>query len=122
MVVVVFVVSRALAYALGLRFDDRLTWITDTAYDEASSAFAAGSQMLAHEAWFTDSDPRNPDIHSSASEAARTGAEAGIERLLLIHLPPFGTPLDQLLLEAQAHVRHAVLANDGADLSELLLG
>ncbi len=94
--------DRHSAPTLGLRFDDRLTWITDTAYDEASAAFAAGSQMLAHEAWFTESDPRNPDIHSSASQAARVGADAGIDRLLLIHLPPFGTPLDQLLLEAQA--------------------
>jgi ribonuclease BN (tRNA processing enzyme) len=114
--------DRHSAPTLGLRFDDRLTWITDTAYDEASAAFAAGSQMLAHEAWFTESDPRNPDIHSSASQAARIGAGAGIDRLLLIHLPPFGTPLDQLQLEAQTHVRHAVLANDGADVSELLLG
>ena len=114
--------DRHSAPTLGLRFDDRLTWITDTAYDEASSAFASGSQMLAHEAWFSESDPRNPDIHSSASEAARIGVEAGIERLLLIHLPPFGTPLDELLTEAQAHVPGAVLANDGADVSELLLG
>jgi ribonuclease BN (tRNA processing enzyme) len=114
--------DRHSAPTLGLRFDDRLTWITDTAYDEASAAFAAGSQMLAHEAWFTESDPRNPDIHSSASQAARIGADAGIDRLLLIHLPPFGTPLDQLLLEAQAHVPRAVLADDGADVSELLLG
>ena len=114
--------DRHSAPTLGLRFDDRLTWITDTAYDEASAAFAAGSQMLAHEAWFIDSDPRNPDIHSSASQAARVGTGAGVDRLLLIHLPPFGTQLDQLLLEAQAHVPHAVLANDGADVSELLLG
>jgi ribonuclease BN (tRNA processing enzyme) len=114
--------DRHSAPTLGLRFDDRLTWITDTAFDEDSAAFAARSQMLAHEAWYLDSEPRNPDIHSSAHQAARIGADAGIERMLLIHLPPFGAPLDQLLLEAQAQVPHTLLATDGADVSELLLG
>lgn len=108
------------APTLGLRFDDRLAWITDTAYDTVSAAFAAGCDTLAHEAWFTESTPRNPDIHSSALQAARISADAGIERLLLIHLPPFDAPLHDLLLEAQGQVPSAMLADDGADLSALL--
>ena len=113
--------NRHSAPTLGLRFDDRLAWITDTAYDTDSAAFAAGCGTLAHEAWFTDSTPRNPDIHSSALQAARISAEAEIERLLLIHLPPFGAPLHDLLLEAQGQVPRALLADDGADVSALLL-
>ena len=112
--------DRHSAPTLGLRFDDRLTWITDTAYDSDSAAFAAGSHTLAHEAWFTDAAPRNPEIHSSASQAAQISAEAGIEQLLLIHLPPFGAPLHDLLFEAQTEVPQATLADDGADVSALL--
>src|SRR5262249_7167429 len=75
---------------LAFRFDDQLAWITDTAYDPASASFAQGCELLAHEAWFTTAEPRNADIHSSAAEAAQVADDADAERLLLIHLPPFG--------------------------------
>jgi len=108
------------APSLGLRFDDLLTWVTDTAYDQDSSSFAAGCGVLAHEAWFSESSPRNRDIHSSAAQAARVSADAGIERLLLIHLPPFVPVQRELLLEAQLEVPCALMAEDGADVSMLL--
>ena len=44
--------ERHSAPSLALRFDDDLTWITDTAFDPDSAAFAAGSALIAHEAWF----------------------------------------------------------------------
>ena len=112
--------DRHSAPSLGLRFDDAFAWITDTAYDEDSGRFAAGCAMLAHEAWFTSAAPRNPDIHSSAAQAAQVALEAGISRLLLMHLPPFRPGLEELLLEAQAVVPGALLADDGADVSGLL--
>jgi ribonuclease BN (tRNA processing enzyme) len=110
------------APSLGLRFDDMLAWVTDTAYDEASASFARGCRMLAHEAWFPESSPRNEGIHTSAAQAARVSADAGIERLLLIHLPPFQPVQPELLLEAQAEVPCALAAEDGADVSMLLAG
>jgi ribonuclease Z len=97
-----------------------LTWVTDTAYDEGSASFAAGCRMLAHEAWFSESNPRNRDIHSSAAQAAQVSADAGIDRLLLIHLPPFVPVQPELLFEAQAQVPCALMADDGADVSMLL--
>ncbi len=112
--------DRHSAPTLGLRFDDTLAWITDTAYDPASAGFAAGCTALAHESWFTSDQPRNADIHSSAAEAAAVAAKAEIERLLLIHLPPFEPHLDALLFEAHARVPQAVMAADGLELSPLL--
>src|SRR5437588_7298730 len=44
--------DRHSAPSLGLRFDDWLAWITDTAYDPDSAGFARGCHVLAHEAWF----------------------------------------------------------------------
>jgi ribonuclease BN (tRNA processing enzyme) len=111
--------DRHSAPTLGLRFSDTLTWITDTAYDPDSAAFAEGSELLAHEAWFLDSAPRNPTIHSSAVQAAAVAAKAQVERLALIHLPPFEASLDPLLEEAQATVPGAVAAIDGLSFAEL---
>ena len=108
------------APTLAFRFDDQFAWITDTAYDAATAQFVGGCRMLAHEAWFTTERPRNPDIHSSAAQAAQVATEAGIERLLLIHLPPFVPQLHELLLEAQLQVPLALTADDGADISALL--
>jgi ribonuclease BN (tRNA processing enzyme) len=112
--------DRHSAPSLGFRFDDALAWITDTAYDADSARFAAGCGMLAHEAWFTTAYPRNPEIHSSATQAAHVAASAGIERLLLIHLPPFEQALHELLLEAESEVPHSIPAEDGTDVSALL--
>jgi ribonuclease BN (tRNA processing enzyme) len=105
--------DRHSAPTLAFRFDDQLAWITDTAYDPDSALFAQGCELLAHEAWFTTADPRNADIHSSAAQAAHVANEAGADRLLLIHLPPFHRNNDQLAVEARAVCPHAELASDG---------
>jgi ribonuclease BN (tRNA processing enzyme) len=111
--------DRHSAPTLGFRFGDVLTWITDTAFDPDSSRFAEGSELLAHEAWFTERSPRNPDIHSSAAQAGDVAERASIGRLALIHLPPFERSIDALLAEAQATVPGAVAAIDGLSFAEL---
>jgi ribonuclease BN (tRNA processing enzyme) len=106
---------------LGLRFDDLLTWVTDTAYDHGSAGFAAGSRVLAHEAWYTHAAPRTPHIHSSAAEAATVARDAGVQELLLIHIPPFSATYDDILAEAETVAGMAPHpARDGADVSHLL--
>ena len=108
---------RHSAPTVGLRFDDLLTWITDTAYDPGSAQFARGSALLAHETWWTTPHPRNSDIHSSASQAAQVAADAEVERLLLTHLPPFEPSMEPLLEEARTLMPRAQLAIDGTELS-----
>jgi ribonuclease Z len=105
--------DRHTAPSLAFRFDDQLTWITDTAYDPDSAAFAAGSQLLAHEAWFVADNPRNETIHSSAAQAAQVALDAEVERLLLIHLPPFKASVEEIVLEAQATAPLAESAAEG---------
>jgi ribonuclease BN (tRNA processing enzyme) len=111
--------DRHSAPSLGLRFGDVLTWITDTAYDPGSAPFAEGSEVLAHEAWFTQAAPRNESIHSSAAQAAEVAEQASVERLALIHLPPFERSVDPLIAEAQARVPGAVAVTDGLTFPEL---
>jgi ribonuclease BN (tRNA processing enzyme) len=111
--------DRHSAPSLGFRFDDELTWITDTAYDPESGPFAAGCKILAHEAWFTSAAPRNQEIHSSAAHAAQVAAEAGVDQLALIHLPPFSESVDPLVREAQDVFPNAIAAHDGVSLTVL---
>ncbi len=112
--------DRHSAPTLGFRFEDELAWITDTAFDPGSVELAAGCRLLAHEAWFTSTEPRNPTIHSSAQQAAEIARRAGAEQLLLIHLPPFELSVEALAVEAQATFARSLIAADAADLSTIL--
>jgi ribonuclease BN (tRNA processing enzyme) len=102
---------------LALRFDDLLTYCTDTPYDAGNAELARGSRTLMHEAWATEGAPQATPIHSSGGDAARVAAEAGVERLVLIHLHPL-IPHDAVLEEARASFGAVEL---GADLLELEL-
>jgi ribonuclease BN (tRNA processing enzyme) len=108
------------APTLGYRFGDALAWMTDTAHDPAAARFVSGCKALAHEAWYTTPYPRNPDVHSSAAQAADIAQRAGVERLLLIHMPPFDGDVSALAVEAGAIVPDSRVAEDGGDFSALL--
>jgi ribonuclease BN (tRNA processing enzyme) len=107
--------DRHSAPTVGFRIEDELAWITDTAYDPGSSDFAAGVPLLAHEAWFPSSEPRNVEIHTSAAQAAEIAGAARAERLLLVHLPPFAADLGPLRQDVAGAGLDAVatLAEDG---------
>jgi ribonuclease BN (tRNA processing enzyme) len=100
---------------LALRFDDLFTYCTDTPYDAGNADLARGSRVLLHEAWATEGAPEQTAIHSSGREAARVAAEAGAERLVLIHLHPL-TGHDAMLAEARAEFPAAELASDGMQI------
>ena len=67
--------------------------------------------MLLHEAWATEGAPEQTAIHSSGREAARVAAEAGVERLVLIHLHPLAGH-DAMLEEARGEFAAAELGSD----------
>jgi ribonuclease BN (tRNA processing enzyme) len=96
---------------LALRFDDLLTYCTDTPYDAGNAEFATGSGVLMHEAWCTMGSPQETPIHSSGRDAATVGREAGVGRLVLIHLHPRGGH-DAVLEEARGVFPAAELGSD----------
>ena len=100
---------------LALRFDDLLTYCTDTPYDAGNVEFAAGSRVLMHEAWFTEDRRREAEIHSSGRDAGVVARDAGVERLVLIHLDPLGGH-EAVLAEARAEFPGAELGFDGLEL------
>jgi ribonuclease Z len=88
-----------------------VTYCTDTAYDEGNVAFAQGSGVLMHEAWYTEDAPREESTHSSAKEAAEVARQAGVERLALIHIRP-GADEAVLLEEARSVFDNTVVGSD----------
>lgn len=102
---------------LALRIGDFLTYCTDTAPDPGNVAFAAGSRTLLHEAWYAQetSDDGN---HSAGGDAGRIAREAGVTRLVLIHVHPLQVD-DEPLIASAAQVFWNVTA--GRDLDAISL-
>ena len=94
---------------IGLRFEGAsgavVAYSGDTSRSSNVVHLARGADVLVHEA--TGSQP---GVHASAEEAAETAAEAGAERLLLVHLPPGLT--DDDLAQARRRVPHTDLGEE----------
>jgi ribonuclease BN (tRNA processing enzyme) len=83
---------------VGYRVDDAFALVTDTVYDPGTAEFARGVALLLHEAWIDGMEEQEPGreafvaraykAHSSARQAAKLAAAAGVNELFLIHLNP----------------------------------
>jgi ribonuclease BN (tRNA processing enzyme) len=101
----------------GLRVENALALITDTAYDEGSADFAAGAAHLLHEAWSTTADARPSGAHSTAAEAGRIAAAAKVGHLTLIHLNPRLSDEQALQEDAWSHMPNSEVGKDGTQLT-----
>ena len=98
--------------AIGLRVENvasggAAAYSSDTEYAEAIVRLARGAEILVHEA------TGGFRGHSSVEDAARVAAEAGVERLILVHLPPEAESLD--LEPARQLFAGLELGGDGAN-------
>jgi ribonuclease BN (tRNA processing enzyme) len=103
--------------SVAYRLDDALVVATDTKIDPATADFAAGASVLLHEAWYVGEGPGD-DVpaplrpgyaaHSEALAVARLAAEAGVGRLVFIHLNPL---LDETAYAAMAAAARQVFAS-----------
>ncbi len=98
----------------GLRVEDLLALVTDTAYDQGSIRFASGAAHLLHEAWSTSTDGRPSGAHSTAAEAGQVAAAAGVPHLTLVHLNPRLVDEPALEADAQAHMPGSEVGRDGS--------
>ena len=58
---------------------------------------ARGADIFICEAtWGATGEGKTPDMHLSGAEAGRIAREAGVDRLVLVHIPPWGDPLGAL--------------------------
>jgi ribonuclease BN (tRNA processing enzyme) len=84
---------------LALRIGDALTYCTDTAPDVENVGFATGTRVLLHDAWYAKETSTDGN-HSAGGDAGRIAREAGVERLVLIHVNPLQE--DDSMLAASA--------------------
>lgn len=97
---------------VGFRFESKATgkalaYSCDTEYSPAIVDLAKGADLLIHEA----SGPAPG--HSAPSVAGRVAREAGVGRLVLIHLPPLQGREEAWLDQARESFHGAELGSDG---------
>ena len=94
------VVHPVPAYALRVTADGRtLVYSGDTGPCAALDAVASDVHLLLAEASFQTGDDNPPDLHLTGADCGRTAAAAGVEHLVLTHIPPWH---DAAVAEAEA--------------------
>jgi ribonuclease BN (tRNA processing enzyme) len=111
--------------SVSFRLDDDLVIATDTRVDPAAVPFAEGAGLWLHEAWYWADDPHLQDVpeelkpgfaaHSEATAVAALAAEAGVGRLILVHLNPLTGERSYLPMRdaARAVFPHTDVVEDG---------
>ena len=110
---------------MSFRVDDELVIATDTSPDPDAVPFAEGAGLWLHEAWYWAGDPALAAVpeelrpgyaaHSEATAVARLAAQAGVGRLILVHLNPLAGESSYLPMRdaARAVFAHTDVVEDG---------
>lgn len=89
------VVHPVAAYALKVTAGGRtLVYSGDTGPCPQLDEVATGAHLLLAEASFRSGDDNPPDLHMTGTDCGRTASRAGVERLVLTHVPPWHDPAD----------------------------
>jgi ribonuclease BN (tRNA processing enzyme) len=108
------------SYGLTLRSETggTLCFTGDTALCPSVIDMARGADILLAEAsWTHDPPNRPPDLHMSGTEAGRLAAGAGVQELLLTHIPPW-TAREDVIAEAKAEFAGPVHAVSPGEVYE----
>jgi ribonuclease BN (tRNA processing enzyme) len=102
-------------YGMRITADGRsLTYSADTGRCDRLVELARGSDLFLCEASYLDGDDNPPNVHLTGREAGEHATGAGVDRLVLTHLVPWGDP-QRTLGEATAAFAGAVsVAASGA--------
>jgi ribonuclease BN (tRNA processing enzyme) len=98
--------------SIALKVDGVLAYCTDTAYDPANVDFARGAYALLHEAFWPGATTDDPG-HTAAGQAGQLAADAGVERLVLVHVNPEADDEEELARSARVHFPAAEVGRDG---------
>jgi ribonuclease BN (tRNA processing enzyme) len=96
------------AYAISLSVGDRtFVYSGDTGESEALVSLAHGAHVLLCEASFGPDEPYIPDLHLTGKQAGDHAARAGVDRLIVTHVPPWNSP--QVAADEAAAAFHGVV-------------
>ncbi len=80
------------AYAVRLTTGDRtLVYSGDTGESDALVSLARDADVLLCEASFGPDEPYRPNLHLTGRQAGEHAARAGVDRLVITHVPPWGS-------------------------------
>jgi ribonuclease BN (tRNA processing enzyme) len=111
--------------SVSFRLDDDLVIATDTKVDPEAVAFARGAGLWLHESWYWAGDPGLATVpeelrpgfaaHSEATGVAGLADEAGVGRLILVHLNPLAGEASYLPMRdaARGVFAHTDVVEDG---------
>jgi len=103
------------AYAFRITVGDAaLVYSGDTGPTDALVEIAAGADLFLCEASFREGDDNPPSLHLTGREAAEAAAAAGVQRLVLTHIPPWHDAADILAETKGVFTGPAELAVPGA--------
>jgi ribonuclease Z len=95
--------------------DRSLAFITDTTVDGSYTDFVRGASLLIHECYFPDGhgDWAKTTGHSQTTPVAQLAKDAGVGRLMLMHIDPRNTDADPVnLQQARAVFARTEVAED----------
>ena len=93
-----------------------LVYSADTGESAELVALAQGADVLLCEASFGPDDEYVPDLHLTGRQAGEHAAKAGVDRLLITHVPPWNSPEVQAAEAAEAFPGLVELARRGAEI------
>jgi ribonuclease BN (tRNA processing enzyme) len=106
-------------YAMRLTAGGRsLAYSADTGISDNLVELARSSDLFLCEASYLEGEDNPPDIHLTGREAAEHAVRAGVDRLLLTHLVPWGDR-DRTLAEATEVFTGEVLVADAGAVFEI---
>lgn len=95
--------------------DRSLVYSADTGECEALVTLADGADALLCEATFMPDDEYVPNLHLTGRQAGEHADRAGVERLIVTHVPPWGSPEVAAQEAAAAFDGPVELAQPGAE-------
>jgi ribonuclease BN (tRNA processing enzyme) len=103
------------AFALRVTAGGRtVTYSGDTGVCDGLVRAAAGAHLFLVESSFVEGAPNPPDLHLTGREAGEVAVRAGVDRVLLTHIPPWHEPARVLKEAASVFTGRLDLATGGA--------
>jgi ribonuclease BN (tRNA processing enzyme) len=103
------------AFALRVTAGGRtVTYSGDTGVCDGLARAAAGAHLFLVEASFLEGAPNPPDLHLTGREAGEVAVRAGVDRVVLTHIPPWHEPGRVLKEAASVFDGRLGLATSGA--------